>query len=155
MTTSGPAVRLVAGLLRPHRRRIALAVALAAVQCLLTLPAPLLMQRLVDGTAGRAAIPAAALLLAAAVVAQAACGFAAAVVTGGIALDVACDLRRRVYARLLAADPDAAPGAVLSRLTDDVACVQGLVSAQTVGLLTDLGTAAVVGGWRRGHSPRA
>jgi subfamily B ATP-binding cassette protein MsbA len=149
------AARLVGGLLRPHRRRIAVAAILAVAGCLLTLAVPLLVQRLVDHAAGRSAfpLPLAAVLLTAAVLAQAACGMAATVVMGRVAVDVVCRLRRRVYEQLLRAEADAAPGVVLSRLTDDVACVQNLVSAQTVGVLTDLGTAAAVAGWLLWHSP--
>lgn len=153
--TARPAGRSVAGLLRPHRRRVALAAALALANCLLTLPVPLLVQRLVDQSAGRPgpSLATTAGLILAAVVAQAGCGLAATVVMGRVAVDVACGLRRQVYDRLLRADTGAAPGVVLSRLTDDVACVQGLVSAQTVGVLTDLGTAAVVAGWLLWDSP--
>jgi ABC-type multidrug transport system fused ATPase/permease subunit len=146
---------VVGGLLRPHRRRVALAAALTAAGCLLTLAVPLLVQRAVDHAAGRPSMPVgvAAGLLAAAVLAQAGCGLAATAVMGRVAADVACRLRRRVYERLLRAEAGAAPGVMLSRLTDDVACVQNLVSAQTVGVLTDLGTAAVVAGWLLWHSP--
>jgi ABC-type multidrug transport system fused ATPase/permease subunit len=149
------AARRVGGLLRPHRHRIALAAAFALAGCLLTLAVPLVVQRLVDHAAGRSAfpLPVAAGLLAVAVALQAACGLAATLVMGRVALDVVCRLRRRVYEQLLRAEADAAPGVVLSRLTDDVACVQNLVSAQTVGVLTDLGTAAVAAGWLLWSSP--
>jgi ABC-type multidrug transport system fused ATPase/permease subunit len=147
------AVWLVVGLLRPYRARIAFAAALTAAGCLLTLPVPLLVERLVDRAADGASLPLAAGLLLATLVAQAGCGLAATVLVGGAAIEVACELRRRVYERLLRAETTAAPGLVLARLTDDVACVQNLVSAQTVGLLTDLGTAAVVAGYLLWQSP--
>ncbi len=151
----GSAVRLVAGLLRPHRSRIAGAIFLTAVSCLLTLPVPLLIQRLVDSIAAGQplALPLQASLLLAALVAQAICGFTATVLVGGAAIDAACALRSRVYDRLLRNESSAAHGVVLSRLTDDVSCVQNLISTQTVGLLTDLGTAAVVAGFLLWQSP--
>ena len=71
---------------------------------------------------------------------------------GRVSLDVVGRLRREGFERVLRAEADAAPGVVLSRLTD-AACVQNLVSAQTVGPLTDLGTAAAVAGWLLWHSP--
>ncbi len=154
---TAPALRLVAGLLRPHLTRVALAAVAATTGCLLNLPVPVLIQSLVDraGRAQSADLPALAGLLAAVLVAQAGCGLAATLVMGRVGLDVVCELRRRAYERLLRAEGGAAtaPGVVLARLTDDVACIQNLVSAQTVGVLTDLGTAAVVAGWLVWHHP--
>jgi ABC-type multidrug transport system fused ATPase/permease subunit len=151
----GSAIRLVVGLLRPHRFRIALTLALTAAGCLLMLPVPLLLQQIVDRTTTGQPLSLllSAGLLLAALVAQAACGLAATLLVGRAAIDVACALRSRVYDGLLRNESGAAHGVVLSRLTDDVSCVQNLISTQTIGLLTDLGTAAAVGGFLLWQSP--
>jgi ABC-type multidrug transport system fused ATPase/permease subunit len=153
-----PAVRLVARLLRPHLRPVAAAAALTAVGCSLNLPVPLLIRGMVDQAQGVVAplpLPLTAALLVGVLVVQAGCGLASTLIMGRVALDVVCELRRRAYERLLRAEGGAAaaPGAVLARLTDDVSTVHNLVSAQTLGVLTDLGTAAVVGGWLAWHDP--
>src|SRR5207248_1750612 len=44
-------------------------------------------------------------------------------------------------------------GAIISRMMDDVAAVQSLVTVQTVQILTDLGTAVVVTGLFLWQSP--
>jgi ABC-type multidrug transport system fused ATPase/permease subunit len=149
------AVRLVVGLLRPHRIRIAFALFLTVLACLLTLPLPLLVQSLIDGALSGTTLSLSLLggLLLAALVLQAGCGMAAALLIGEAAIDAARTLRRQVYQRLLHDEVNSSPGVALSRLTDDVACVQGLVSVQTIGLATDLGTAAVVAGYLLWQSP--
>ncbi|MDB5307996.1 MAG: transporter ATP-binding protein [Gemmataceae bacterium] len=153
---SRSAARLVVGLLRPHRRRVALAAVLTTAGCLSALAIPLLLRWLVDraaGGTGAVPLPIAVPLLLAALVVQAGCGVGATLLVGRVAIDVACALRRRVYDQLLRVELGVAPGVALSRLTDDVACVQNLITAQTVGVLADLGTAAVVAGWLVWQSP--
>lgn len=152
---SQPAVRLLAGLVRPHYRRIAVVAGLTAAGCFLALPVPLLIQRVVDQANGqsRASLAAAGGLLLAALVSQAVSGLAATILIGRVAIDVVCEIRRRVYGRMLKAESAEAPGVVLSRLTDDVACIQSLVSVQTVSVLSDLGAALVVAGWLLWLSP--
>ncbi|HLW68449.1 MAG TPA: ABC transporter ATP-binding protein [Gemmataceae bacterium] len=150
-----PAFSLLRGLVRPHVRRIVLAAGFTVVGCLLALPVPLLIQQVVDHAAGQLLpklLTAAGLLLIAMII-RASCGFAATMVMGHAAIEVVCVLRRRVYERLLRAEAKVAPGVILSCLTDDAACVQNLVSAQSVGVLTDLGIAAVVAVWLLWLSP--
>ena len=61
------------------------------------------------------------------------------------------DLRHGLYDRLqrvgLAYYDRTPAGAILSRLMDDVAAVQGLITTQSLSALTDLGTAAVAAAW--------
>src|SRR5262249_45273649 len=67
---------------------------------------------------------------------------------GRVGLAVTRELRHRLYARLMRAGLafyDQTPaGAIISRLTDDVAAVQSLITGQTVTVLAHLGTAHVV-----------
>src|SRR6185312_294944 len=149
------AVRLVVGLLRPHRFRIAFALLLTVLGCLLTLPLPLLVRSLVDGAASGTTVSLSYLggLLLAALMLQAGCGMAAARLIGEAAIDAARALRRQVYQRLIHDEVNSSPGVALSRLTDDVACIQGLVSTQTIGLATDMGTAAIVASYLLWQSP--
>jgi ABC-type multidrug transport system fused ATPase/permease subunit len=152
---SQSAIRLFVGLLRPYRWRIFLALVLTTAGCLLALPIPLLIQRLIDQASGRefVSLPAAGGLIFLALLAQAGSGLAATLIMGRVALNVVWELRRRVYQRLLHSECNASPGVILSRLTDDVASVQNLVSAQTVGVLTDVGAAGVVAVWLLWLSP--
>jgi ABC-type multidrug transport system fused ATPase/permease subunit len=137
---------------------VALAFGLAALACLLNLPAPLLVQALVDDvTAGGAA----ALLIAAGLLGvftlQALTGLAIAHVVGHVGLSVVRDLRHRLYARLqrlgLSYYDKTPAGAILSRLMDDVSAVQTLITSQTLTALTDAGTALVVSALLAWYSP--
>lgn len=157
LARSGAVVRRVAALLRPHRGRIAAAAALTVLGCLLNLPVPLVIQHVIEPTTTTPglSLPVAGGILLATFAIQAGCGLLATLIMARIALDVTCALRRQAYERLLGAEAGTgAPiGAVLSRLIDDVGCVQSLVSAQTISVLTDLGTAVVVGAWLLWYSP--
>jgi ABC-type multidrug transport system fused ATPase/permease subunit len=138
-------------LLTPYRRRIALAFGLTVVACLLNLPIPLLIQRLIDHTVAAGA-PSQVLLLASALAAvfaaQAGIGWANTCVLGPVGLGVVRDLRHRLYARLqrvgLSYYDKTPVGSIISRLMDDVAAVQVLITNQTVTILTDLGTTAAI-----------
>jgi len=150
-------LRRLRSLLAPYRARIVLAVGLAVCACLLNLPAPLLVQRLLDdlaGGAGTVAWYAAGLALVFTL--QAVVNVANAWTMGGVGLDLVRDLRHQLYARLQRAGLsfyDRTPaGAILSRLMDDVAAVQALVSTQCVGILVDLGTAVLVAGLLASYS---
>ncbi|HXD87556.1 MAG TPA: ABC transporter ATP-binding protein [Urbifossiella sp.] len=143
------AIRVVAELLRPHRARIALAAICAVGVCLLLLPVPLAVQRLVDDAAPQSSqsLIVSGCLLFAALLAQAACSLALTIIIGQVALDCGQALRRLLYERILEGELNGSPGEALARLTDDVASVQSLVSVQTISLFTDLGIAAVVAGY--------
>src|SRR5438270_76892 len=157
----GAALRRLGSLVRPYRGAVLLAASLTACACLLNLPVPLLIQGLVDrpaSGAGATPAPVLALGLAAVFAAQAATGLAAALVVGRINFEAGRDLRRRLYERLQRLGMsyyDRTPaGSIIARLTDDVAAVQNLLTTQTLTLLTDLGTAAVVSGWMLWNCPR-
>jgi ABC-type multidrug transport system fused ATPase/permease subunit len=143
------AIRLVRGLGRVYRLRIACALLLTAAACLLTLPVPVLVQRVVDGAVFESALPLPYLggMLVSALILQATCTLAAALLIGNVAIDIAREIRRRVYEHLLQDEFNTSPGLALSRLTDDVACIQNLVSMPSISLFTDLGTAAVAAGY--------
>src|SRR6185437_4230386 len=92
-----------------------------------------------------------AVLLLAVFACQAGVNLAVACIVGEIGLAVVRDLRHRLYARLqrlgLSYYDRTPAGVILSRLTDDVSAVQNLITAQTLTLVTDLGTAAIVSAW--------
>lgn len=144
-------MRRIVSLLRPHRQRVALTIVLTISACLLNLPVPLLIQGLVDrvvATGRLVALPlfAGGLLLVFA--AQALVGLLNTFVVGRIGLAVVRDLRHALYARLqhlsLSFYDKTPTGAIISRLMDDVAAVQVLVTSQTVTILTDLGTTLAI-----------
>ncbi len=144
-------IRRVGGFLRPYRGRVATALLLTVLSCLLNLPVPLLVQGLVDRVAGAGRpdlLPGYALGLAGVFAGQAAVGLAAALVTAGVGLGVVRDLRHHLYARLqrvgLSYYDRTPAGAIISRLMDDVAAVQGFVTGQSLGAFTDVGTALTV-----------
>jgi ABC-type multidrug transport system fused ATPase/permease subunit len=147
-------------LLRPHRRRAVLALLLTFSACLLNSPIPPLIRALVDSAlpAGAWAVAGYALALLAVFAAQAAVNLAGTCVTGEIGLAVVRDLRHRLYARLqrlsLAYYDRTPAGAIISRLMDDVTAVQALITTQTLTVLTDLGTAAVLAVWLFAQSQR-
>jgi subfamily B ATP-binding cassette protein MsbA len=151
----------VSSFVAPYRGRIVLSFGLAGLACLLKLPLPLLVRGLIDRAAageGLAALPAYAAALLAAFGLQALVGAGGTRVMGGVGLEVARDLRHRLYDRLqrvgLSYYDRTPAGAILSRLTDDVTAVQALVSGATLGALTDLVTALVVSALLLGQSPR-
>ena len=154
------ALNRIVALLRPHRRRLSLAVLLTLSACLLSFPVPPLMRTLVDDAlpAGATAVAAYALVLLAVYALQASVSLAATGVTGEVGLAVVRDLRHRLYARLqrlsLAYYDRTPPGAIISRLMDDVTAVQSAITTQTLAVLADLGTAFVLGGWLLMQSPR-
>jgi len=148
-------------LLRPHRRRFLAALVLAALTCLLNLPVPLLVRSFVDRAVrgpDRAVLPLYAVGLLAVFALQAAAAAAATLVMGRVGLAVVRDLRHRLYARLqrlsLSWYDRTPPGAVISRLVDDVSAVGALATTATLTVLTDLGGAVVVAGWLLAVSPR-
>jgi ABC-type multidrug transport system fused ATPase/permease subunit len=142
----------------PQRGRLTFAFGLAALACLLNLPTPLLVQHLVDRAAagdGLRALPACLGGLLATYLLQAVVNLVNARLMGRVGLEIARALRHRLYARLqrvgLSYYDRTPAGAILSRLIDDVTAVQGLLSNQTLSILTDLGTALIVSGillWR-------
>jgi subfamily B ATP-binding cassette protein MsbA len=88
---------------------------------------------------------------------QAAASLACTCVTGEIGLCVVRDLRHQLYARLqrlsLAYYDRTPAGVLISRLMDDVTAVQALITTQTLTVLTNLGTALVLGVWLLAQSP--
>ena len=147
MTTT----RRILGLLAPYRGRAALAAGLTIASSGLTTLVPLLVQGLVErlaaGAAG-AAIPAYALGLLGVFGAQALAALAITAVIGPVGLGVVRDLRHGLYARLqrigLSYYDRTPAGAILSRLTDDVAVFESLFTGQSVTILTDLATTVVI-----------
>ncbi len=149
--------RRLRGLLVPYQKRILLALGCTALACLLGLPIPVLTQHIVDEAlqAGGALIPVYLVLLLGIYLAQACITLAGALVIGRVGLRVVRDLRHELYVRLqrvgLAFYDQTPAGAIISRVTDDVAAVQNLITNQTLAILTDLGTTAVILlwlGWR-------
>lgn len=141
-------------LVAPRRRHLVLAIGLAGGACLLALAGPILLAHLLSAANQRQglpplAIPAAVLL--AAITLQAAAGAANNWLLGGISLDVVQELRLRLYSRLqqlpLAWFDRTPTGAIMMRLMDDVAAVQGLTSGQTLSTLLDCLTAIAAAGW--------
>jgi ATP-binding cassette subfamily B protein len=145
--------RRLLGFVAPYRGRVALTVALTALASLLNVPAPLLVQGLVDrivASGDLAVLPSFAAALLGVFTAQAAVAMGTAYVIGPIGLGVVRDLRHALYARLqklgLAFYDRTTTGTILSRLMDDVDVVQSLVTGQTLTILADLGATAVVSG---------
>jgi ABC-type multidrug transport system fused ATPase/permease subunit len=154
-------VRRVGGLLAPYWGRVVLAFVLTCLACLLNLPVPVLVQALVDQVVagGRFdVLPWYAAGLLAVILGQAVLGLTHTLVVGTVGLAVLRDLRHRLYARLQCLSLswyDRTPaGSILSRLMDDVAAVQGLITGQTFTILTDLGTALAVSALLLWRSPR-
>jgi subfamily B ATP-binding cassette protein MsbA len=148
-------------LVAPYRLRLVLAGAFAATACLLSLASPLLIERLIrhadNGESLRMfAAPIAMLLAAVLLYASATC--INSLLLGRVGLEVVRDLRSLLYSRLqklpIAWFDRTPTGAVISRVMDDVAVVQGLVSGQTMAILIDVGTAAGVMVWIGLHSWR-
>ena len=143
------ATRRLLGLIAPYRAQAALALVLAVLACLLNFPLPLLIQELVDHsvTAGGLS-PLLVLGLIGVFAAQAMTTVALAQVIGPVGLGVVRDLRHALYARLQRLGLpfyDRTPaGAIISRVMDDVAVVQALITSQALAILTDLGTTVVV-----------
>ncbi len=153
-------LRRMGGLLAPHRGRVAAAFGLTALACLLNLPVPLLVQGLVDRVVagdGAGAVPWYALGLLGVFAAQAGIGLVNTLVIGKVGLAVVRELRHRLYERLQRLSLswyDRTPaGSILSRLMDDVATVQSLVTGQTFTIVTDLGTTLAVSILLLGRSP--
>lgn len=146
-------------LLRPYRRRVALALLIALCCCLLNSPIPLLIRGLVDNakSGGSWLLVGYALALLGTFAVQAAASLACTCVTGEIGLNVVRDLRHQLYARLqrlsLAYYDRTPAGVLISRLMDDVTAVQALITTQTLTVLTDLGAALVLGLWLLVQSP--
>jgi subfamily B ATP-binding cassette protein MsbA len=154
-------LRRLRQLLGQYRARIGLALGLTVLACLLNLPAPLLIQGLVDHVAqGQAAdtLPLYALGLVAAFAIQASVGLLNGRIMGGVGLGVVRDLRHLLYERLqrlsLAYYDRTPTGSILSRIMDDVGAVQGLITGQTLTILTDLGTALAISTWLVVRAPR-
>src|SRR5262249_38500161 len=136
-TTNVTTIARLRAFAAPQRGRITLAFGLAALACLLNLPIPLLVQRLVDRAAageGLRALPLCLCGLLAVYVLQALVNICSARLMGRVGLEIARDLRHRLYARLqrvgLSFYDRTPAGAILSRLIDDVTAVQGLLSNQ-------------------------
>ena len=137
--------------LAPDRRRVGLALVLTAVVAILNLPTPLLVQGLIDRvvTRGRyGLLPAYLLGLLAVFALQAGVSYANTRVVGRIGQGVVRDLRHRLYDRLqrlsLSFYDRTPSGSIIARLMDDVSSIQVLITAQTVQILTDLGTTGAI-----------
>jgi len=142
-----PVGRSIIGLLRPHWWRFALAIICSVAGWPLVLVAPLVLERLLDDVGSPTAILAAAGLLIAALMLQAACQFAVQLLAGGASVRLGLDLRRRGCHGVFARNATTEPGAVLSRLTDDVVAVQNLVAPQVISVVIEFGAAIAVFGW--------
>ncbi len=116
---------------------------------MLNFPLPLLIQGLVDGALSAGGFsPLLVLALLGVFAGQAGASLAVAHVAGPVGLGVVRDLRHALYSRLQRLGLpffDRVPaGAIISRLMDDVAVVQALVTSQALAILADLGTVAAV-----------
>ena len=143
--------RRVISWLAPDRARVGLALLLTTLVCLLNLPTPILVQGLVDRvvTPGRyALLPVYLLGLFAVIAAQAGISFANTRVVGRLGQGVVRELRHRLYERIqrlgLSFYDRTPSGSIIARLMDDVSAIQVLVTAQTVQILTDLGTTVII-----------
>jgi ABC-type multidrug transport system fused ATPase/permease subunit len=136
--------------LLPYRTRLLFAVGFLVFACLMSLSLPLAIQDLVDQLAAghQVALVDFALLVGLLILTQAGVGVGNTLLLGRISLNVVRDLRRRLYTHLQSVHVvfyDRTPvGAVMSRLIDDVAAVQTLVSGQSAAILIDMGTAVFV-----------
>jgi ABC-type multidrug transport system fused ATPase/permease subunit len=144
-------LRRIGGWLVPYRGRVSLALGLTTIACLLNLPVPLLVQRLVDRVVADGrwwALPAYGVALFAVFAAQAGLGLANTFVIGRVGQGVVRDLRHRLYERLqrlgLTYYDKTPTGAIISRMMDDVGALQAFVTGQTVTILTDLGTTLAI-----------
>ena len=143
--------RRILELIAPHRSRVALAFLLTTLACLLNLLPPLLVQHMVDRlVSGDARWPAPASALLGVYAVQALVSVLIVHVIGPVGLLVVRDLRHALYARLqrlgLSFYDRTPAGAIISRLMDDVAVVQSLITTQALAILTDLGTTVAVFG---------
>ncbi len=135
---------------------------MTAIVCLLNIPIPILTSCLVDGAVSGESPAYVELVgglgLLAVLIAQAAIGWLTATTLGRVGLQIARDLRDRIYGRfqrLSLSHFDRMPaGSLIARVMDDVAAVQGVVSTQALTVLTDLGTSLVVSLWMVWHWPR-
>ncbi|MDB5350181.1 MAG: putative transporter ATP-binding protein [Planctomycetota bacterium] len=138
-------------LVAPHRGRLLLGILLAAMASALNVPVPLLIREVVDRSSSldtRWALAGLGVGAFSVFLAQAAVSLATARVVGPVGLAVVRDLRHALYARLqglgLAYFDRTPTGVILSRMTDDVDVIQSLVSGQSIAILTDLGTTAII-----------
>ena len=145
--------RRVISWLAPDRNRVGVALLLTAAVALLNLPTPILVRGLVDRvvTPGRFdLLPAYLVGLLAVFAAQAGVSFVNTRLVGRIGQGVVRDLRHRLYDRLQRLGLryyDRTPsGSIIARIMDDVSAIQVLVTAQTVQILTDLGTTLAITG---------
>ena len=143
--------RRVTSWLAPDRKRVGVALLMTAVVALLNLPTPILVQGLVDRvvTPGRyTLLPAYLGGLLAVFAVQAGVSFVNTRLVGRIGQGVVRDLRHRLYDRLQRLGLryyDTTPsGSIIARIMDDVSAIQVLVTAQTVQILTDLGTTLAI-----------
>jgi len=119
----------------------------------------MLVERLLrraDHGQAMATLAAAALFVLLAAATQPLAAGASAWLLGGVAIRLARDLRRQLFDRLqrlpLAWFDRTPAGAVMSRLTEDVAVVQSLAGGQALAVLVDLSTAIGAALWIATHS---
>jgi subfamily B ATP-binding cassette protein MsbA len=138
---------------------MAFALLIALCCCLLNSSVPLLIRGLADDavSAGAWTLAGYVLALLGTFAAQAVASLACTCVIGEIGLGVVRDLRHQLYARLqrlsLAYYDRTPAGVLISRLLDDVAAVQALLTTQTLTVLIDLAAALVFGVWLLALSP--
>src|SRR5437763_14287935 len=94
-------LRRLRGLLIPYQKRVFLALGLTASACLVGLPIPLLMQRIVDEAlqTGGGSLPLYLVLLVGIFVVQAGVNLAGALTIGRVGLRIVRDLRHELYMR--------------------------------------------------------
>ena len=143
LASSSSTVRLILGLARPHRGRLAIVLAAMSVETLMALAAPWPLKIVLDE-------PARAALAAAGVVAIALVGglasFVDNYVTERVGQGIANDLRLRVYTHLECLSfsyfDTHQTGALLGTITEDVETVQDFVSASLLAIVIDVTTIA-------------
>jgi ABC-type multidrug transport system fused ATPase/permease subunit len=148
--------RLLAGLLRPHRRAVALTAAAIIVASLASLAGPWLIGIAIDNgipplvaTGNPAPLLRIAAVFAATVLVQAAATRMFVVLTGRFGQAVVLELRRRLFAHVLALPvsfhESYTSGRVISRQTSDVDAISDLFDEGLDGLITAVLSCVLVG----------
>ncbi len=138
-----PTLRRAIALNRPHLRTLGLLLATIFVSALLGLGPPLVMQRIVDdailGNGDGAELNWLVLLMVALVAVSALTGVAQTFFSTAVGQDVMSDLRSKLYRHLTGMSlrwfTSNRTGEVLSRVTNDVGAVQGVVSDTLGGVV--------------------
>jgi ATP-binding cassette subfamily B protein len=147
---AGPTLRRAIALNRPYRGTVALLLLVISFSAVVGLGPPLLMQRIVDdailGRADTGLLNTLVLVMVAFVAAGALASVAQGYLSNAIGQGVMFDLRSRLYGHLSGMSlkwfTSNRTGEVLSRVTNDVGAVQGVVSDTLAGMVGNIITVA-------------